>query len=97
MTDKREEFMARNILNQIIRLYNFNNLIGTMFGKSDDDNMIGIAVDNLLDTFFELSGMNRLNGFDEDYILDEILRCDSYVLSDILYDKFLTLEAAKGE
>ncbi len=98
MSNKRDEYLARNILQEIIRLNNLNNDIQKLFGKTDDDsvNKIMLSVDNLLTLFYELSDFTRMNGFDEDYILTSVLNCDDSKKSNKLYDGFLKL-VSKGE
>ena len=88
--------MAVMILEQIVRLNNFNDKIKNLFGVSDNDTEIEIATDRLLTVFFALSSMDRMNGFPEDDIYAMIWNCKNWVEAGNLYVKFHML-APKGE
>ena len=102
MMDKNGKFimsehdaMAVMVLEQIIRLNNFDNKLKDLF-KTSEDTVIEIATDRLLTVFFSLSNMDRMNGFPEDDIYAMIWNCKNWVEAGNLYVKFHML-APKGE
>lgn len=79
-----EKNLATSILEQIIILNNYDTKTKEFFGYSDKSTSIEIVLNNLLDIFFNLSGVDKFAMY-SDKILNMILECENWVEVGNLY------------
>ena len=79
-----EKNLATNILEQIIILNNYDTKIKEFFGHSDKNTPVEIVLNNLLDIFFSLSGVDKFAMY-SDKVLNMILDCENWVEAGNLY------------